>query len=310
MSRGTAPAGGEATVVISAPPHRVWSLISDIRRYGEWSPENTGGAWLDGTEPAVGARFRGTNRRGRTRWTTTCEVIAAVPGREFAFVTGSAEKPETMWRYRLEAEGDQTRVTESFELVKPIGAIGRLVTRMTTGVRDRPADLEKNVRVSLMRLKQIVEGPQCCTPVAPNRDESSAGGLSAEPGFRAEREPPAWSTWREAVAVVTDHRRLRSTLAVAVVVGTVLFCINQLDVVLSGNATALVWAKSAITYLVPFGVSNAGVLIAARRPRRGSTLAVEHTRSGAVTRGIQPAAGAGALLSLGITKRRKTDRAP
>ncbi|HAS09465.1 MAG TPA: SRPBCC family protein, partial [Acidimicrobiaceae bacterium] len=46
---------------IAAPPQRVWELISDITRMGEWSPETTGGKWLKGaTGPAVGARFRGT----------------------------------------------------------------------------------------------------------------------------------------------------------------------------------------------------------------------------------------------------------
>jgi hypothetical protein len=49
-------------------------------------------------------------------------------------------------------------------------------------------------------------------------------------------------------------------------VGSVLFCINQLDVVLRGNATAVTWIKGAITYLVPFVVSNLGVLVASRRP--------------------------------------------
>lgn len=50
----------------------------------------------------------------------------------------------------------------------------------------------------------------------------------------------------------------------ALFVGTVLFCVNQLDVVLRGDATTVVWIKAAITYLVPFTVSNAGVLIASR----------------------------------------------
>ena len=58
--------------------------------------------------------------------------------------------------------------------------------------------------------------------------------------------------------------------AIAVVVGTVLFCINQLDVVLRGDAGMVVWVKSAVTYVVPFCVSCAGVLVATRR-RPGST---------------------------------------
>jgi hypothetical protein len=49
-------------------------------------------------------------------------------------------------------------------------------------------------------------------------------------------------------------------------VGTILFAINQLNVVMDGQATALVWTKAGVTYLVPFAVSNIGILIAAHRP--------------------------------------------
>lgn len=52
---------------------------------------------------------------------------------------------------------------------------------------------------------------------------------------------------------------------IAILVGTILFAINQLDVVLAGRATAAVWAKVALTYLVPFCVSNWGILVATRR---------------------------------------------
>ena len=58
---------------------------------------------------------------------------------------------------------------------------------------------------------------------------------------------------------------LRKTIGIAVLVGTILFAINQLDVVLRGAATPVVWLKVGLTYLVPFCVSNVGVLIASRR---------------------------------------------
>jgi hypothetical protein len=80
-----------------------------------------------------------------------------------------------------------------------------------------------------------------------------------------------WATWREAVGVVCYRPHLRKTAAIALVVGTVLFCINQLDVVLRGDATAVVWVKSAVTYLVPFIVSNSGVLVASRVDRHHAT---------------------------------------
>lgn len=76
--------------------------------------------------------------------------------------------------------------------------------------------------------------------------------------------PPTWATWSEAAGVVFDRSHLRKTGAIALVVGTVLFCINQLDVVLRGDATAAVWIKSAVTYVVPFVVANLGVLVASR----------------------------------------------
>ena len=51
-------------------------------------------------------------------------------------------------------------------------------------------------------------------------------------------------------------------------VGTILFAINQLDVVLRGQATTAVWLKCGLTFLVPFCVSNYGIAIATHR-RRG-----------------------------------------
>jgi uncharacterized protein YndB with AHSA1/START domain len=149
----------EASVVIRADAGRVWSMVSDVRRMGEWSPETEQAEWIDGaTGPAVGARFKGHNRKGRTRWSTTCEVIASEPGRTFAFAVGKVAKPETVWRYRFDPVADGVQVTESFELTKPLGFGSRLVTRVTTGVKDRPADMEEGVRATLAALKRAAEG--------------------------------------------------------------------------------------------------------------------------------------------------------
>jgi len=78
-------------------------------------------------------------------------------------------------------------------------------------------------------------------------------------------ETPTWASWPEALRVVAFRPHLRKTVGIALVVGTVLFCINQLDVVVSGHASTIVWVKSGVTYLVPFCVANAGLLVATRR---------------------------------------------
>ena len=76
---------------------------------------------------------------------------------------------------------------------------------------------------------------------------------------------PTWSSYREIPRVVLHRAYLGKTIRIAIVVGTILFCINQLDVVLAGRATPLVWMKVGVTYLVPFVVSNVGLLVGARR---------------------------------------------
>ena len=149
---------GQGSVTVGADPERVWAMVTDVTRMGEWSPENQRGEWLDGaTGPAVGARFKGYNRRGRSRWSTTCEVLESEPGRSFVFVTGSAEKPNTWWRYRFEPVEGGTRVTESFEMTKPLGAASRWITRLTTGVADRRTDMEQGIHATLAKLKAAAE---------------------------------------------------------------------------------------------------------------------------------------------------------
>jgi hypothetical protein len=60
-------------------------------------------------------------------------------------------------------------------------------------------------------------------------------------------------------------QHLKRTLSIALVVGLVLTAINQLDVILAGDATTATWIKSATNFLVPFVVSNLGLL--SGRPR-------------------------------------------
>jgi hypothetical protein len=136
---------GEASIDIDASPDSVYELVSDIRRMGEWSPECVKADWVDGaTGPAVGAKFKGTNKLGRfVKWSTTPEVTVAEPGREFAFRT-----KETIWRYVFAPEGVGTRVTESFEttsytkLMQVIAPERKRQPQMVQGMRDTLARIK------------------------------------------------------------------------------------------------------------------------------------------------------------------------
>jgi hypothetical protein len=113
-------------MVIAASTGDLYAMVSDVTRMGEWSPvcrscEWDTGAAAEGSAAAiVGAWFTGHNVDEGREWDTHCEVIAADPGREFAFaVAGTFVR----WTYTFEptvvagSEGGRvgTALTETWE---------------------------------------------------------------------------------------------------------------------------------------------------------------------------------------------------
>jgi uncharacterized protein YndB with AHSA1/START domain len=147
---------GSVTVHISAPPEKIWDLVSDVTKIGRYSPETFEAEWLDGaTGPVVGARFRGhvkRNGRGPTYW-AACTVTVAEPNREFTFGVGKPGKALNTWGYRLEPSGDGTDVTESFTLTPKLGL--RLYWALLGWSRGRTN--RNGMRTTLERIKAEVE---------------------------------------------------------------------------------------------------------------------------------------------------------
>jgi hypothetical protein len=148
---------GSVTVHMAASADRIWELVSDIARVGDFSPETFEAEWLDGADgPGVGARFRGhvrRNGRGPVYW-TVCTVVAWDPGREFAFtVAGPGGMTVNTWRYRLEPSAAGTDVTESFELADT--PVLRLYWMIAGFARGR-TNLD-GMRVTLERVKAVIE---------------------------------------------------------------------------------------------------------------------------------------------------------
>jgi hypothetical protein len=106
---------GGAAIRIAAPPEAVYAAVADLRRMGEWSPENWGGEWLDpGRGPVAGATFEGVNRDAREEWRTLVTVTEADPPNRFTFQVAAPGQPGTTWSYEFRADGDGTLVTETF----------------------------------------------------------------------------------------------------------------------------------------------------------------------------------------------------
>ena len=148
----------ECSVSIAAPPERVYSLVADLTRMGEWSPENTGGRWLgDATGPETGVRFRGSNRKGLRRWSTTCTVTATDRGKRFAFDVKLGPLAISTWEYIFRPEEGGTKVTEAWTDRR--AAWLRVVAVPVMGIPSRPDHNRRGMERTLATLKAAAENP-------------------------------------------------------------------------------------------------------------------------------------------------------
>jgi uncharacterized protein YndB with AHSA1/START domain len=146
----------EVSIRIEAAPERVYDIVTDIAQMGRLSPECIGGRWLDGaTGPAVGARFKGSNKRGFARWSTTNKVVEAEPGKAFSFET---QQSAARWTYRMQPDGTGTLVTESREMYKERPLVAKVFAGLLLGgVDDHDDELRTGMRQTLERVKAIAE---------------------------------------------------------------------------------------------------------------------------------------------------------
>jgi uncharacterized protein YndB with AHSA1/START domain len=146
---------GQATIQIQAPPEKVYAMLSDVTRMGEWSPECVKAEWVGGaTGPAVGARFKGHNKLNwLIRWSSTPTVKVADPGKEFTFETGKPGKEQTRWTYRFAPKDGGTELTESFEALTYSA-----FQKLTANPGKRTEKLVTDIQQTLERIKQAAEG--------------------------------------------------------------------------------------------------------------------------------------------------------
>jgi len=148
----------EVSVHIDAPADAVYSLVSDLTRMGEWSPECTKVAWRDGaTGPRVGATFRGWNSRGPLRWFTDGKVSAAEPGRSFAFDVTSFGIGVARWGYGIEPDGDGPGCTLTETWDDHRSTVFKKITGLAIGVPDRRAHNTAGMEATLAKIKAAAE---------------------------------------------------------------------------------------------------------------------------------------------------------
>lgn len=143
-------------IVVAAPPEKVYTLVSDPGALAGLAEEYSGHRWLgDVRSPAVGARFRGSNRRGLRRWSTISTVTDADEGRRFGFEVTYLGLPIARWQYDIEPDGEGSAVTES--TWERRSAWLKVPTSLATGVWKREVTNHENIATTLTRLKAAAE---------------------------------------------------------------------------------------------------------------------------------------------------------
>lgn len=154
------------SITIDCPPGEVYAIVSDVTRIGELSPVCQSAAWDDpGAAGEEGAWFTGHNAIGDYTWDTHVKVVAADPGREFAWINHGPDPEREVelvrWGYTFEPEGNGTRVTESWQVLPaypdfvrggdPNIDVGQRIDGMAQMARD-------GIRDTLANLKRVAEG--------------------------------------------------------------------------------------------------------------------------------------------------------
>ncbi len=144
----------EVTMRINAPPAKVWQVVSDLKRMGDWSPECIKMiVW--GGEARAGARVTGVNRRKLLVWPTNSRVHLYDEGRAIGW---TVFENRARWSYELTADGDGTRLTERRAMPEgrsPFAdAFGNL---LLGGSAEHDEELREGMRTTLERIKTVCE---------------------------------------------------------------------------------------------------------------------------------------------------------
>jgi hypothetical protein len=146
----------QESIDINADPAAVYAVVSDVTRTGEWSPVCRACWWDEGQGPEVGSWFTGRNETPARTWETRSMVVAADPGREFAWeVAGGWVR----WGYTLEPIETGTRLTEHWEFL-PKGLAGfreRYGDDADAQIAERTEAAHRGIPETLAAIKRVIE---------------------------------------------------------------------------------------------------------------------------------------------------------
>lgn len=143
-----------SSIDIEAPPAAVWTVVSDLRRMGEWSPQCRR-MFILGGRVRKGTRTLNINRDGKMIWPTNAKVIEFEPQRLLSF---RIVENGTVWSYELEPTDTGTRLTESRKAPNGVRAMSNALTVKAYGSTEKfEQRLERGIEKTLARIKVETE---------------------------------------------------------------------------------------------------------------------------------------------------------
>ncbi|MBK5217878.1 MAG: SRPBCC family protein [Propionibacteriales bacterium] len=145
----------QSSIEIEAAPAKVWEVVSDLKRMGEWSPQCRK-MYVLGGRVKKGTRTLNINHQGKLFWPTNAKVIEFEPEKKLAF---RIAENRTVWSYELEPTATGTRITESRKAPHGVSRVSNFLAERGMGGIDRfEVALEKGIDKTLTRIKSEVEG--------------------------------------------------------------------------------------------------------------------------------------------------------
>ncbi|MEC3920389.1 SRPBCC family protein [Nocardia sp. CDC160] len=145
----------EASIDIAAAPEKVWSVVSDLKRIPEFSPQTLRMQPL-GRAVHTGTWTVNLNKASGYVYPTTSKVVRFEPNKAIAF---RMTENRTVWSYTLEPTADGTRLIQRRDV--PNGKLPwwlqKTIDTVFGGEQPFEAALVEGMHETLGKIKQTVE---------------------------------------------------------------------------------------------------------------------------------------------------------
>lgn len=140
---------------VAAPRDRVWSVLADLARMPDWSPELVRMVPLKRGGLRLGQSYVGVNRRKAVIWPTRNVVVGLEPGRLLAWETTSSG---ARWIWELIDEDGGTRVVHRRPVPRRLTALSAVfASAFLGGVGGHADELEAGMAQTVRRLAEAVQ---------------------------------------------------------------------------------------------------------------------------------------------------------